>query len=300
MSTCGFVESCTSTATRSRPTFALPDRGPFTFPAPYGTTSIRLTNPEDTGGQDALWPCGYSYWSNVNAHMGEPNLLVFLGVDRQRGGAGPSLWSVDKATVAVTPLGPLFPPEHPLTWATAEGWYWSATDPTFCMRTTSHLYRVHVRTGDHDGDRRWHPVPQYFWQWHPATTAAPTRPRSKSWARPGPTAPSSTASNPSHPCAGAGIRRAGTSTRARSTPAGSGCSSRGRRRPEGEDNRIVLSRRGACCSTARRRRALRQRVRLRGGRRQLPPGRRAPALDVRQGPEPQGRLVYPSPRGRWR
>ena len=171
MSTCGFVESCTSTATRSRPTFALPDRGPFTFPAPYGTTSIRLTNPEDTGGQDALWPCGYSYWSNVNAHMGEPNLLVFLGVDRQRGGAGPSLWSVDKATDAVTPLGPIFPPEHPLSWATGEGWYWSATDPHVLYASDpSHLYRVDVRTKaitpviDVSGN----PFHKYFWQWHTA------------------------------------------------------------------------------------------------------------------------------------
>ena len=58
---------------------------------------MRLTNASDMGGRDALWPCGIAYWSNINAHAGLPYLIVFLGIDRQRGGAGPSLF-VDKAS----------------------------------------------------------------------------------------------------------------------------------------------------------------------------------------------------------
>jgi len=106
---------------------------------------IRLTNASDTGGVDALWWCGYSYWRNINNHVGQDELLVFLGVDRQRGGDGPSLWRVDKRTDAVTPVGPIFPPSHPLSWATAEGWFWSALHPTLLYATDlTHLYTVDV------------------------------------------------------------------------------------------------------------------------------------------------------------
>src|SRR5215831_2025856 len=141
----GFLEQTTTAETRPRPTVPLPDRGPFDFPPPYGTRGIRLTNASDTGGGDALWYCGYSYWPNINAHVGQAELLVFLGVDRQRGGAGPSLWSVDKTTDQVTPRGPIFPPEHALSWSTGEGWYWSATAPTILYASDlARLYRVDV------------------------------------------------------------------------------------------------------------------------------------------------------------
>src|SRR5687768_8027241 len=46
----GFVESATSTTVRSRVTPTLPTRGRFTFPPPYNTTGIRLTNASDCGG----------------------------------------------------------------------------------------------------------------------------------------------------------------------------------------------------------------------------------------------------------
>jgi len=123
----------------------LPDRGPFRFPAPYGTTGIRITNGSDMGGADALWYCGYSYWQNINAHVGQAELLVFLSIDRQRGGVGPSLWSVDKRTDIVTPMGPIFAPSHPLSWSTGEGWYWSAISPHILYASDlSKLYRVDV------------------------------------------------------------------------------------------------------------------------------------------------------------
>ena len=48
----GFVEKADSTAIRPRWTASdiqafLPQRGKFTFPAPYGTEAIRLTNSTD-------------------------------------------------------------------------------------------------------------------------------------------------------------------------------------------------------------------------------------------------------------
>ena len=50
----GFIEAADSTATRTPWTASqirsfLPPRGPFTFPAPYNTEGIRLTNATDCG-----------------------------------------------------------------------------------------------------------------------------------------------------------------------------------------------------------------------------------------------------------
>ena len=171
----GFLEPCSSTVVRAPVTLTLPERGPFQFPAPYGTTGIRITNATDTGGVDALWYCGYSYWPNLNCHTGQPALLVLLCVDRQRGGDGPSLWAVDKTTDAVTPLGPIFPPESALSWATGEGWYWSATEPHILYASDpTHLYRVDMQARLSGGAAQITPVVtsttpgQILWQWHTA------------------------------------------------------------------------------------------------------------------------------------
>ena len=121
----------------------LPERGPFDFGAPYGTTGIRLTNVDD----GPVLPTGYAYWAAINAHTGQPALRAFVGTDRARGGQGPSLYTVDTSTLAVTPLGPLFPPDHALSWATGEGWYWSATDASILyVSDDEHLYRLNVDT----------------------------------------------------------------------------------------------------------------------------------------------------------
>ena len=94
----GFIETAGSpalrprlTGSRYRPCSRLAGaRGVFTFPAPYNTTGIRLTNDSDcAGGQDCLWYAGYSYWRNINNHAGSADLYIFLGTDRNRGGVGP-------------------------------------------------------------------------------------------------------------------------------------------------------------------------------------------------------------------
>ena len=76
----------------------MPQRGMFTFPAPYSTTGIRLTNSSDCGGQDCVLSVGYSYWSNINNHVGSDTMLIFLGLERRRGGGGPTLFSFNKKT----------------------------------------------------------------------------------------------------------------------------------------------------------------------------------------------------------
>src|SRR6266700_286145 len=75
----------------------LPERGGFTFPAPYNTRAIRLTNATDCPGDtDCLNYVGYSYWRNINNHVGSDTMLIFLTLDRSRGGGGPNLFSYNK------------------------------------------------------------------------------------------------------------------------------------------------------------------------------------------------------------
>jgi len=131
----GFMESATGVGLRPTLSAAeistfLPSRGTFTFPSPYRTTGIRLSNAADCGGADCVLPVGYSYWSNINNHAGSDTMLIFLGLNRQKGGGGPTLFSVNKRTGVTANLGPLFPADHPLSWSTGEGWYFSATRPT--------------------------------------------------------------------------------------------------------------------------------------------------------------------------
>ena len=130
----GFVETATSTAVRpvltpSQIQALLPARGPFTFPSPYHTEGVRLTNETDCGGQDCVNYVGYWYWRNMNNHVGSNTMYVFLTLDRARGGGGPTLFSYNKTTHAVTKVGPLFDPSSGFSWASGEGWYFSATQP---------------------------------------------------------------------------------------------------------------------------------------------------------------------------
>ena len=86
-----------------------PQRGPFTFPSPYNTRAVRITDASDCGGQDCVWYVGYSYWRNTNAHQNSNEMLIFLGLANNRGGAGPTLFKLNKTTDAITKVGPLFP-----------------------------------------------------------------------------------------------------------------------------------------------------------------------------------------------
>jgi hypothetical protein len=144
----GFVESATSGGLRPRFSSGqvqnfLPDRGKFTFPAPYGTTGVRLTNGSDCGGQDCVSYVGYSYWSNMNNHVGSDTILVFLGLERRKGGNGPTLFSFNKKSGETRDLGPLFLGRQP-TLGTGEGWYFSG--PAERPPHERRLPHVHVTT----------------------------------------------------------------------------------------------------------------------------------------------------------
>jgi len=166
----GILETTTSTEERPRQHVYLPGRGPFVFPAPYNTIGIRITNPADMGGEDKLRDCGYSYWNNINAHSGQPTLLVMLSIRD----LGACLYRVDKSTNLVTFLGPIFPTNHPMSNWTGEGWYWSFIDPNILyVNDQLHLYRYHVDTGALEVVIDIVPVPaipartdEILWQFH--------------------------------------------------------------------------------------------------------------------------------------
>jgi hypothetical protein len=149
----GFLDVTTSglvrpVLTASQVGSFMPARGRFLFPAPYGTEGIRLTNASDCGGSaDCVRPVGYSFWRNINNHAGSSTMLIFMGLDRQKGGAGPSLFSYNKQTGETRNLGPLFDSSNGLSWSTGEGWYFSATQPhALYVMNGSRLQRYDVMT----------------------------------------------------------------------------------------------------------------------------------------------------------
>lgn len=96
----GLIEKSTSVPNRPPLTaaqiqaFMPASRGKFTFPAPYNTTGIRLTVSSDCpGSTDCVQYTGYSYWSTMNYHVNSSTMLILVGLDRNKGGAGPSLLS---------------------------------------------------------------------------------------------------------------------------------------------------------------------------------------------------------------
>src|SRR5687768_10125215 len=54
-------------------------------------------------------------------------MLVFLGLDRRKGGSGPTLFSVNKRSGETRSLGAIFPQDSSFSWSTGEGWYFSRT-----------------------------------------------------------------------------------------------------------------------------------------------------------------------------
>jgi hypothetical protein len=103
-------------------------RGGFTFPPPYHTEAVRITDPSDCpGGTDCLNYVGYSYWRNTNNHTGSDEMLLFLSFDRNKGGVGPTLFRYNKTKGTISKAGPLFDPTSKFSWNTGEGWYFSAT-----------------------------------------------------------------------------------------------------------------------------------------------------------------------------
>ena len=108
----GFIEKATSAEVRPRLTqfqlqaFLPPVRGKFTFPAPYKTEAIRITDVSDcVGSTDCVNYIGYSYWRNINNHVGSDTMLIFLSL---KDNGGPTLLSYNKKTGETLKHGALF------------------------------------------------------------------------------------------------------------------------------------------------------------------------------------------------
>lgn len=148
----------------------LPEIGRFTFPAPYDTEAVRLTNADSCNGSDCVNAVGYSYWRNSNYHVNDSEMLILAGLDKSQGGDGPSLISYNKQTDAVTNLGPLFDDNSPFSWGNTEGWYFSASQATKLYvsdSTTLYRYDVYNRNFDVVFDIRAQMGSQYvLWQHH--------------------------------------------------------------------------------------------------------------------------------------
>jgi hypothetical protein len=148
----GFLEKPLTLTTALEPVLSptdlnsfVPAKGKFTFPAPYNTQAVRLTNAADCGGQDCVNAIGYSYWRNINNHVGKDSMLILLGLSRDRGGAGLTLLQYNKITDVLSDLGPVFPDNSPYGWASGEGWYFSATLPTrMYLNTGAKILRYDV------------------------------------------------------------------------------------------------------------------------------------------------------------
>jgi hypothetical protein len=102
--------------------------GEFTFPAPWNTTGVRLTNSGD------VQPHAYSYWSQINNHVGSNEmkiLVVFPDAD-----GGPSIVTYNKVTGAVSAPVSIFNTGEFFRNHTAfQTAYFSATNPNWIYWT---------------------------------------------------------------------------------------------------------------------------------------------------------------------
>ena len=111
-------------------------------PGEWGTRTVFLSrlrthgcDPADErddceAGQDCIWPVGYSYWRNTNAHAGSPVMLIFLEWIATAAARGRHCSAYNKTSDDVQNVGPLFADDSPFRYATGEGWYFSRTLPT--------------------------------------------------------------------------------------------------------------------------------------------------------------------------
>ena len=106
------------------------DRSRFFFPVPYRTEALRITTAADCGGRDCVRYVSYSYWRNMNNHVGSNDVLIFLTLVKSSGGDGPTLFRYDKTADRVTKVGALFNPSSRFSQESGEGWYFSGTMPT--------------------------------------------------------------------------------------------------------------------------------------------------------------------------
>jgi hypothetical protein len=104
------------------------DVGTFTFPAPWNTEGIRLTNSASNYATDSVFPVDYSYWRVSNNHVGSDVMKIMVRLAEADG--GPSIIEYNKVTKTVSAPTPIFDTgvlyRNPTAFPNA---YFSAVDP---------------------------------------------------------------------------------------------------------------------------------------------------------------------------
>jgi hypothetical protein len=97
-------------------------------------------------------------------------MLIVLGLDRRRGGGGPTLFTYNKRTGETRNAGPLFSADSPYSWSLAEGWYFSATRPTaLYVNEGGRMLRYDVQQHTFEtvfDVRDWFGSDKFIWQMH--------------------------------------------------------------------------------------------------------------------------------------
>src|SRR5690606_36300254 len=103
------------------------------------------------GGADCVNDVGYSYWRNINNHVGQDSMLIFVGLGRTKGGTGPTLFEYNKTTDRLSKVGPLFNDNISYAWHSGEGMYFSATMPNaLYVSDQTRIQRYDVKTTTFD------------------------------------------------------------------------------------------------------------------------------------------------------
>ncbi len=149
----GFIVPSSDTSSRGQLTqaqvaaFVPTARGPFTFPAPWGAQAWRITDDSDCTGDCVNF--GYSIWYRLNNSQGQNLIRVLVPLRRDRGGGGPTLYTINKTTNVVTKVGPLFSSSDARSYLNCEDCSWSLSDPDrlYLPINRSVLQRYNVVTG---------------------------------------------------------------------------------------------------------------------------------------------------------
>jgi hypothetical protein len=87
----------------------LPERGAFTFPSPWNSLGVRITNTSDCGGDHDCVNNGYNYYEKANNSAGLGTMLIIAGLHKH---GGPTLFQFNKRTHNLAKLGPIFSDAH--------------------------------------------------------------------------------------------------------------------------------------------------------------------------------------------
>ncbi len=138
----GFVVSSTIEKALAAPPTAteirafLPDggkaTGKFTFPAPWNTVGVQLTDAAECDNTDCVG-YGYNYWEKMNNSAGSNTLLILVGLAKHwpdhKDLPGATLLKLNKTTLKLTNAGAIFAANDPLSSEAVEQMSFSLTQP---------------------------------------------------------------------------------------------------------------------------------------------------------------------------